>query len=293
MANLSVIIPTYRNPKYLDLCLKSAIENKADKDTEIIVIVDGFVKESADIVKKYATKGIGVLEYDDNRGMQYALNLGVMNASNEYVFIINDDNVFPTHWDCRIGHFNNEILKENMVTTICQVEPAKGIFDFEVNDLGRAVDTFKYEAWLEYEKTIANNSHSVNGRLFPFIISKRWYMAVGGFDTFYKSPFWCDVDWWLKLELTKQLSFTRWHGCHFYHFGSIATKNRGDSESFLFKQSESVAAQQFQYKWGFIPNIVENAARGNTKLPTTPNVRGIHFNGNGITAATGSTPRVG
>jgi glycosyltransferase involved in cell wall biosynthesis len=48
---LSLIIPTYRNPEYLDICLRSAIENQTHKN-EIIVAVDGFLEESADILIK-------------------------------------------------------------------------------------------------------------------------------------------------------------------------------------------------------------------------------------------------
>ena len=38
---ISLIIPTYRNPDYLDICLKSATEQQ-DNDNEIIVVIDGF-----------------------------------------------------------------------------------------------------------------------------------------------------------------------------------------------------------------------------------------------------------
>ena len=49
---ISLIIPTYRNPEYLDICLKSAIEQQSTKN-EIIVAVDGFMDESKDILEKY------------------------------------------------------------------------------------------------------------------------------------------------------------------------------------------------------------------------------------------------
>ena len=45
---ISLIIPTYRNPKYLDVCLQSAIDGQTTKN-EIIVIVDGYVDESQHI----------------------------------------------------------------------------------------------------------------------------------------------------------------------------------------------------------------------------------------------------
>ena len=38
---ISVIIPTYKEPEYLDLCLKSCIEGQVNNN-EIIVVVDGF-----------------------------------------------------------------------------------------------------------------------------------------------------------------------------------------------------------------------------------------------------------
>ena len=98
---ISLIIPTYRNPDYLDICLKSAIEQQTNigkkvynsDNNEIIVVVDGFVEESQPVLDKYKDN-IKVLPLEQNQGMQQALNLGVMNAINEKILIVNDDNVF-------------------------------------------------------------------------------------------------------------------------------------------------------------------------------------------------------
>ena len=77
---ISIIIPTYRNPEYLDICLKSAIEQQKYKN-EIIVAVDGFIEESQEVLDKYKDD-INVLDLGENQGMQMALNLAVMNATN-------------------------------------------------------------------------------------------------------------------------------------------------------------------------------------------------------------------
>ena len=290
---ISAIIPTYRNPAYLDLCLRSATENAVQDSTEIIVVVDGFVEESQAILDKYGKSDkIAVLSYEKNQGMQAALNLGVANATNPYILIENDDNVFPPRWDERMC----AVVHPNRVVTYNQVEPAPSIFNF-VNrpELGRNAVEFRYNQWMKLEPTLAREEFTGDGRLFPFAISKRWYMAVGGFDTYYQSPFWCDVDFWLKLELTEQIEFVRYHGVHLFHFGSIATKNRGDTDADIFKKSEGFAAQQFYYKWGFIPDIVANVGRNNTKVPISGDLRGIHVNGNGmsLTANQPLTTRVG
>jgi hypothetical protein len=45
-----------------------------------------------------------------------------------------------------------------------------------------------------------------------------------------------------------------------------------------FRASESVASQQFLYQWGFLPNIVENVFRNNTKIPQgNPLINGIQY----------------
>ena len=283
---ITAIIPTYRNPVYLDLCLRSATENRQNEATEIVVIVDGYPQESEEVLAKY--DGISVVTLDQNMGMQYALNIGVMNAKNEWVFIMNDDNVFGVEWDTSmwkaISAQKFTILDiENTCIQINQVEPTTSIFDYVTKDLGKTAADFKYNDWLEFEQTLAQPEHyTANGRLFPFLLTKKWYMIVGGFDTFYKSPFWCDCDFWLKLELTKQINFRRWHGCHLYHFGSVATKGRGDSDAQSFIRSESAAAKTFGYKWGFFPNVADNAKyKNNSKLPNVQPldkpIKGIRF----------------
>ena len=262
---ISLIIPTYRNPDYLDICLKSAIENQINKN-EIIVAVDGFINESQHILDKYK-QHISVLDLGDNQGMQTALNLAVMNANNEIICIINDDNVLSKDWDIII----EKSYHPNSVLTINQIEPTgPGIFNFPVKDFGKKPSEFNYEEFIKYEPTIRENKSTLDGGIFPFVISKKNYMIVGGFDTIYQSPFICDWDFFLKLDLNG-VGFTRIHNLHFYHFGSAATKNGKEGDK--FKQTESPAAQTFIYKWGMLPQLFEN----NSHRPKGNKIKGIDF----------------
>ena len=262
---ISLIIPTYRNPEYLDICLKSAIEQQKNFN-EIIVAVDGFADESIDVLNKYKDN-IHVLDLIENQGMQHALNLGVMNATNEIIFIVNDDNVFCSGWDVEI--LNS--LKEKSVLTLNQIEPTgPGIFQFPVKDFGKNPKDFKYQEFIKYEKSIKKSSLTFDGGIFPFAMYKKYYMAAGGFDTLYKSPFICDWDFFLKLDLMG-LTFSRTHKAHLYHFGSTATKNGKEGEK--FKATEGPAAQMFMYKWGTQPQLFEN----NSHRPRGQTIRGIKF----------------
>lgn len=263
---ISIIIPTYRNPEYLDICLKSCIEQQHYKN-QIIVAVDGFIEESNEVLLKYK-KDINVLDLGENQGMQQALNLGVMNATNEVIFIVNDDNVFCKDFDKAIL----EDIKERSVITLNQIEPTgPGIFNFPVKDFGRNPQEFKYKEFIDYESSIKKDKLSVDGGIFPFAMYKKYYMAAGGFDTIYNSPFICDWDFFLKLDLIG-IGMSRSHKAHLYHFGSTATKNGKESDR--FKESEHPAAQTFLYKWGFGPQIFENNSHNpkNNKI-----IKGIKY----------------
>lgn len=261
---ISLVIPTYRNPKYLDICLKSAIEGQDNKN-EIIVVVDGYVTESKEVLDKYRDN-ISILPLESNQGMQTALNLGVYNTTSTKICIINDDNVLCAGWDTLI----EQSLLPNEVLTINQIEPTgPGIFNFPVKDFG-PVEEFDYEGYLEYNNEISSETETLDGGIFPFAMSKTDYMMVGGFDTLYQSPFICDWDFFLKLDLAGK-KFKRTHKGHFYHFGSTATKN--GKEGLKFKATEAPAAQTYIYKWGITPQLFKN----NSHRPAGKTVRGIEY----------------
>lgn len=265
---ISLIIPTYRNPDCLDLCLTSAIENQS-LDNEIIVSVDGFYEESKYVLEKYRDR-IRVLDLGQNQGMQSALNYAVFNANNPYIMIINDDNVLCKDWDVvTMSHLNG---KEKRVYTINQIEPTgPGIFNFHVKDFGRNPKQFDYKGFLNYEPLVRRNETTNDGGIFPFAMLKRDYMIVGGFDTMYQSPFICDWDFFLKLDLNG-VEFYRINSINFYHFGSFATKN-SQKEGDAFRATESPAAQMYYYKWGIVPRLYKN----NSHRPSGEYSKGIKF----------------
>lgn len=260
---ISVIIPSYRNPKCLDICLKSALENQTYQN-EIIVVIDGFVQESQHIIDEYRNR-VSFIPVDQNSGMQYALNVGTYNATNEWVLIVNDDNVFPKDWDTIL----EKDFEDKLVITPNQIERTPSIFNFVTLNFG-GVDNFDFEKYTIEEQNHREDILTNDGEIFPFVMQKKYYMAVGGFDTIYDSPFICDWDFFLKLELVG-IQFKRSRKLNFYHFGSMSTKN--GLESNRFKESEMFAAQTFEYKWGFQPFRNTN----NSHCPIGKTIKGIKY----------------
>ena len=84
--NISAIIPTYKEPEMLDLCLKSCIEGQSNKN-QIIVVVDGFYDLNKEVLEKYS-KHIDVLNLEQNVGLSKATNLGVYNAQYDKILIV-------------------------------------------------------------------------------------------------------------------------------------------------------------------------------------------------------------
>ena len=257
---ISVIIPSYKNPKYLDLCIKSAIETQTEKN-EIIVVLDGYPELSRDVIKKYQDD-ISVLEFQENRGMSAAINYGVYNATNEYVLVVSEDNVFCKEWDKILKYLIETNVCDNTVLTINQIEPDGGIYNMNVKDFGTTLEDFRLEDFWNEEPSFRKNEITDDGSTFPFFIKKVDFMKVGGFDIDYPSPFVVDWDFFLKCEISN-IQLNRLHKLNFYHFVSKSTKNRNGylenpGEVLKCFEGEKRGAEYFAYKWGFPPQRDEN-----------------------------------
>lgn len=261
---LSVIVPSYKNPKYLDACLNSALKTQKNKN-EIIVVIDGYPELSENVISKYEND-ISFLTFEENRGMQQAINYGVYNSTNENILVVSEDNIFPMNWDVileeHINQYNTNIkmdIDNGFVITPNQMEPTgPSIYNFKFHDLGDKIEDFNFDKFIEIEPTYRSNHLSPDGSTFPFCMRKKDFLKLGGFDTEYNSPFVVDWDFFLKAELAN-MYIARLHNLNFYHFVSKSTKNRNGyienpNEKQNFFDGERKASEYFKYKWGFYPN---------------------------------------
>jgi GT2 family glycosyltransferase len=245
---ISVIIPTYKEPEALEVCLRSAVTGQRYQN-QIIVVVDGYYELNKKVLEKFKNS-IEVLILEDNVGLCRATNLGVYNASFDLVFIVNDDNVFPTDWDTNlIKHY-----QPKSVLTPNQIEPTPSIFkQFILKNLGRDPKTFNLLDFLKYELEISRDIKEETGGTLPFLISKKDYLTVGGWDESYPGPWVVDWEFFMKCELIG-LKMLRTYKCHFYHFVSIGTENTPEEK--LNKQNKELECHKyFQYKWGYPAKI--------------------------------------
>jgi GT2 family glycosyltransferase len=246
---ISVIIPTYKTPDALDLCLRSAINGQVNKN-QIIVVVDGYYDINKDVLKKYKDK-IEILVLDENVGLCRGTNLGVYNASSELILIVNDDNVFPYNWDEELkkDYIPNSVIAPN------QIEPTPSMFrQFHIRDCGRDPKTFNLEEYWKYEESLKSHLTDDAGSTLPIFMSKIDYLRVGGWDEYYDLGVVADWDFFLKCQLSG-LKMMRSYSCHFYHFVSLSTSNTLERQ-LKRQQSEQNGHNYAAYKWG--TNIKHN-----------------------------------
>ena len=117
---ISVIIPTYKSPEMLDLCLKSAIQGQT-KQNQIIVVVDGHYDLNKKVLDKWKDN-IDILNLETNQGLCRGTNLGVYNAKSDEILIVNDDNIFPKNWDKKLKFWN--LQKNQLIWAPNQIEPS-------------------------------------------------------------------------------------------------------------------------------------------------------------------------
>ena len=243
---ISVIIPTYKSPEALDLCLRSAIEGQ-QLPNQIIVVVDGFYSINEAVLKKYQ-KSIEILNLEQNVGLCRGTNLGVSNARYEKVLIVNDDNVFPQHWDIHLEEEWIQCSKEHsgsFVITPNQVEPSPSMFQqFIIEDLGRDPATFDLEKfWLFNYHYASGDKVEENGSTLPIFMSRLDYLRLGGWDEHYEMGLVADWDFFLKCQLSGFKMLRTWN-LYFYHFASLSANGQKRQEA------EIAGLQYAEYKWG-------------------------------------------
>ena len=252
---ISVIIPTYQSPDYLDLCLKSAFEGQKNKN-EIIVVVDGYYYLNKHILDKYPD--VNILDLGFNQGLPVATNWGVYNASNEYILVVNDDNVFPKNWDVDLEPY----LSKKVVVSPNQIEPSPSMFkQFEIQNLGKNPNEFNLEEFWEYAQSIRSEQSDNTGSTLPFAMHKLDYLAVGGWDIMYPSPHVVDWDFFLKCEYVGY-RMDRVYTSHFYHFAGASTRSTPEQNA-ESNRKENLAHEFFTNKWG---QLAKHNPNNNSKL---------------------------
>ena len=235
----SILIPSFNNIKYLELCINSLKKN-SKYDHQIIVHIN--------------IGDDGTIEYLDNINIEYThtkYNSGICEGINKaaslakfkYFLYAHDDFYFCPNWDVIlekeidiIGH-NNFYLSGTMMHS--------GQIPF---DCGSKVNTFDEKKFLDNYKNF--NHYDFQGSTWaPTLVHRDTWNKVGGFSEEYFPGTGSDPDFNMKLWNNGIRIFKGINNFKVYHFGSIVLRkdNKKISNN---KKYGSTGAKIFLLKWG-------------------------------------------
>lgn len=104
---LSVLLPVYNGEKYLNDSIESILAQSFE-DFEFLIINDGSIDGSKEIIKKYNDPRIIYVENDRNLGLIQTLNKGLNLARGEYVARMDQDDIsLKKRFEVQIGFMDN------------------------------------------------------------------------------------------------------------------------------------------------------------------------------------------
>jgi glycosyltransferase involved in cell wall biosynthesis len=212
----SIVIPIYNTGEFLNECIDSVI-NQTYSNLEIILVNDGSPDNSDEICKHYQNIDNRIKYfYKENEGVSIARNLGIANATGEYVYCLDSDDcidkyfienivqsfqdndlvlvgenycsknlkVLGTIATCGLAFKKSFLDKFSDVRYPEKMQPCEdGIFNHELlaltNKIGKCPQTLYF-----YRRHAASNSHTIDNRkLFKEIPT--WFNILEKFYTKY------------------------------------------------------------------------------------------------------------
>lgn len=98
---LSIVVPVYNLEHYISATLDSLLSIRFSYDYEILLINDGSTDRSEEIIRQYADAHKNIRLFSiQNQGVSNARNMGIREASGDYItFVDGDDTVDPDFYE--------------------------------------------------------------------------------------------------------------------------------------------------------------------------------------------------
>ncbi|MGN0231004.1 MAG: glycosyltransferase family 2 protein [Muribaculaceae bacterium] len=111
MPKISVIVPVYNAEQWLERCIDSIVA-QTYTDWELLLVDDGSADRSGDICDRYAAADPRIRAFHKpNGGVSSARNLGLDNASGEWItFVDADDYIEPRFLESFTGNLDTDLI---------------------------------------------------------------------------------------------------------------------------------------------------------------------------------------
>ncbi|EOB1207386.1 glycosyltransferase [Photobacterium damselae] len=233
----SVLMSVYikEKPIFLDRCLNS-IANQSVRPNEIILVLDGFIKDELHAVINKWSKllPLKTFQLKHNVGLGRALNFGLNKCKYDLVARMDTDDIcLPFRFEYQLNKF-----KMNKKLSICgshiiEIEPDN------MNILGKRVVPLKHDKILKSliwknpfnHMTVMYRKQDVNdvGGYIDLPWMEDWYLWLRLLSNGYTS---CNINQILVIARTGNLMLNRRKGMSYIHSEWLMTKYKMESKKF-------------------------------------------------------------
>jgi GT2 family glycosyltransferase len=237
MIKFSIIIPTWNNLAFLQLCI-SSIRKNSHFNHQIIV----YVNEGSDGTLEWIQKepGIEFIHARKNEGICIAVNSCRTMVKTNYIVYINDDMYVCPDWDLELYKEIDQIGHDKFMlsSTLIEPYPSSNVNVVSiVKNFGDSIASFQEKDLLDSYKNLQKEDWS-GSSWPPSIVSTKTWDIIGGFSIEFSPGMYSDPDFSMKLWKYGVRIFKGIGSSKVYHFQSKSTgrlKKNDGSRTFLLK----------------------------------------------------------
>jgi len=252
----TLLIPTWNNLDYLQLCINS-IRKNSFYEIQIIVVVN----EGTDGTLEWVA-GQNEIDYifsEKNIGICFALNSSRSLVKSEYIVYVNDDMYLLPNWDLELYKDISKIGTKSFMLSSTMIEPYDtGNKSIVIKNYGTNTENFNESLLLKEYATLARDDWS-GSSWPPNVVHVDIWDLVGGLSIEFSPGFGSDPDFARKLYEAEVRYFKGIGSSLVYHFGSKSTK----------RLRKNNGRNMFLHKWGLTQSTFNKKGLK----------RGEHFNG--------------
>jgi GT2 family glycosyltransferase len=237
--NISIIVPTYNNLKFLKHFLFSIKKNSKYKHQIIL-----HINEGSDGTLDFAKKNKLVYSHSStNIGLCSSLNMAAKLSKYKLILYAHDDMFFCKNWDFFLKNEINKFKNNLYYLTGTNVSNGHGLLNL---DCGSRPSNFNEKKFNNF--CLTDDSKDLQGSHWaPHLIHKDLWNKIGGFSEEFNPGDGSDPDFCMKLWNENVRIFKTISKFKVYHFSSITTR-----KSNLILNN---GTKTFILKYGFNPRF--------------------------------------
>lgn len=128
---VSVIVPVYNGEKYIKNCMEMLL-NQGEMNYEIVVINDGSMDKTAQIMQTYQSNRKILYYEQNNKGVSAARNKGIEISNGDWILFCDVDDEVKTGY---IADIFNQIQENPECDMFCYARYSVGIADYEHDEM--------------------------------------------------------------------------------------------------------------------------------------------------------------